>query len=67
MKVVMPFPPGRSRGVDAVTGYCFKRPKVVRGGCFVQPPGAVQPAQKPVGGTLREPGGGAEVGQPQES
>ena len=41
MKVMMPFPPGRSGRVDAVIGYCFKRPKWVCGGCFVPPSGTV--------------------------
>lgn len=50
MKVMMPFPLGRSGRVDAVIGYCFKRPKYVPGGCFVQPRGAVQPAQSGVVG-----------------
>lgn len=67
MKVMMPFPLGRCGRMDAVIGYCFKRPKWVRGGGFVQPWGAVQPAQKPGGGTCREPGGGAEEGRSLES
>lgn len=59
MKVMMPFPLGRSGRVAAATGYCFKRPKCEMRlpGCFVQPAGALsaggpQPALKPVGGPL---------------
>ena len=58
MKVMMPFPLGRSGRVDAVIEYGFKRPKWARGGCFVQPSGALQPAQKPVSGTAESLGEG---------
>lgn len=63
MKVTMPFPLRRSGRVDAVIGCCFKCPKWVCSGCFVQPAGAVlaghpQAAQKPVGRTLRAWGEG---------
>lgn len=70
MKVMMPFPLGRSGRVDAVIEYCFRRPKWVCDGGFVQPAGAVLagapslPRSRLAG--RGEPGGGAEEGWPQE-
>lgn len=55
MKVMMPFPLGRSGRVDAVIGYCFKRPKYVPGGCLSNP-GSSATGPERGGGT----GGGAE-------
>lgn len=70
MKVMMPFPPGRSGRVDAVIEYCFRRPKWVCDGSFVQPARAVLAGAPslPRSGLAgrREPGGGAEEGWPQE-